>query len=240
MEVHLRKPEREDLSLTFGLSPFITDWVPTQTRFIAAIVRDLGELGPVRSLDFKANSSPELGESRCTYRIFGGASTIILDPETLRLNFTSINENDRQTVTEITRCALDLLSKDIGGYTQDRVSLTSNRHVETVSKGAADAYLEQFALKRPTDIVKTDLEIEYRPTAKIILSDKEDTWALHRLVEKSGVLPDGLFINTLIFISSPAMTAFEEQKRLIDRLYDLADQSLELNYVGDSDGDTTS
>ena len=240
MEVHLRKPERDDLSLSFGLSPFITDWVPTQTRFIAAIVRDLGELGPVRSLDFTANSSPELGESRCTYRIFGGASTIILDPETLRLNFTAINENDRQTVNEITRRALDLLSKDIGGYTQDRVSLTSNRHVETVSKGATDAYLEQFALKRTTDIVKTDLEIAYRPAAKIVLADKEDTWALHRLVEKSWVLPDGLFINTFIFISSSGVTAFEEQKRLIDRLYALADQALELNYVGDSDGDTTS
>ena len=239
MEVHLRKPEREDLSLSFGLAPFITDWIPTQTRFIAAIVRDLGELGPVRPLDFSSNSSPELGESRCTYRIFGGASTIVLDPETLRLNFTAINENDRQTVTEITRRALDLLSKDIGGYTQNRVSLTSNRHVETVNKGAADAYLEQFVLKQTTDIVKTDLEIEYRPAAKIILSDKEHNWALHRLVEKSGVLPDGLFINTLIFISSSGMTAFEEHKRLIDRIYALADQALELNYVGDSDDDTT-
>ena len=163
MEVHLRNPEREDLSISFGLAPFITEWAPAQTRFIAAIVRDLGELGPVRPLDFSSNLSSELGESRCTYRIFGGASTIVLETETLRLNFTAINENDRQTVIEITRRALDLLSKDIGGYTQDRVSLTSDRHVETVSKGAAGAYLEQFALKRATDIVKTDLEIDYRP-----------------------------------------------------------------------------
>lgn len=240
MEIQLRKPEREDLSLSFGLAPFITEWASAQTRFIAAIVRDLGELGPIRPLDFSSNSPAELGESRCTYRIFGGASTIILDPETLRLNFTAINENDRQTVTEITRRALDLLSKDIGGYTQNRVSFTSNRHVETVSKGAADAYLEQFALKRTTDIVKTDLEIEYRPAAKIILSDKEHNWVLHRLVEKSGVLPDGLFVNTLIFISSLGVTTFEEQKRLIGRIYDLADQALGLNYVGDSDDDTTS
>lgn len=240
MEIQLRKPEREDLSLSFGLAPFITEWASAQTRFIAAIVRDLGELGPVRPLDFSSNSPAELGESRCTYRIFGGASTIILDPETLRLNFMAINENDRQTVAEITRRALDLLSKDIGGYTQNRVSLTSNRHVETVDKGAADAYPEQFALKRTTDIVKTDLEIEYRPAAKIILSDKEHNWALHRLVEKSGVLPDGLFINTLIFISSLGVTAFEEQKRLIGRIYDLADQALGLNYFGDSDDDTTS
>ena len=240
MEVHLRNPEREDLSISFGLAPFITEWAPAQTRFIAAIVRDLGELGPVRPLDFSSNPSPELGESRCTYRIFGGASTIVLDPETLRLNFTAINENDHQTVTEITCRTLNLLSKDIGGYTKDRVSLTSNRHVETVSEGDAGVYLEQFALKRAADIVKTDSEIEYGPAVKIILSDKENNWVLNRLVEKSGLLPDGLFINTLIFISSPAVTAFEEQKRLIDRIYALADQAVGLNYVGDSDGNTTS
>ena len=238
MEIHLLKPVREDLSISFELSPFITDWASTQAKFIAVIAREFGDLLSVCPQDFYSNPSMEFGEARCKYRIFGGASTIVLNPGALQLNFVSLNEHDYPTVVEIIRRSVDVLLKDIGSYTRDRVSLTSNRHVGTVENGLADDYLAQFAWKQPADVVKTNSEIQSRPAVKVILSDnsgEERHWVLHRLVEKSELLPDGLFVTTIIFVSSPEVTSFDDHSRLVQRINELADRAVGLRYTRDND-----
>ena len=243
MEIHIQKPAREDLSVNFELSPFITDWTSVQTRFIAAIAREFSASFSVRALDFSSNPSPELGESWCKYRIFGGASTIVLNPGALQLNFANLNENDYPIMKEIIQRSKDVLSKDIGGYTRERVSLTSTLHVGTVEKGVADVYLEQFALKQVADVAKTNSMIQYRPAVKVILSDNSNAavnWVLHRLVEKSEWLPDGLFVMTVINVSSTGVMSFEEQARLVERLYGLADQAVGLRSSGGNANDTAS
>ncbi len=240
MEVRLRKPEREDLLIHFTLTPFIADWALTQTRFIAAIARELGDLLSIRPQDFYTNPSVGLGEVWCKYKIFGGASTIVLHPDALRLDFKSVNENDRLTIIEIIRRSVSVLQQDIGSYARCYVSLTSNRHVVTVGDGSVDRYLNQFVLQQAVDMAKTDSDIEYSPTVKVILSDKGGDWSVHRLVEKSGPLPDGLFIYTLVFIPSFELAEFDEQQKLVNQIFELADKAVELSYVGDSDADANS
>lgn len=234
MEIQLHKPERENLSISFELSPFITAWATAETTFMASIARELGELLLVRPHDFYSNDSAGLGESRCTYRIFGGASTIVLSPGTLLLNFDNLTENDYPTVTEVVRRSRDILSRELGCYAKDHVSVNSNGHVPVVENGAADTYLAQFAWKEPTDTATADVEIEYRPAGKIIMSDKQNRWSLHRTVEKSAFLPEGLFVTTMILITSPRLTSFDEQKQLVERVLDLADRAAGLTYLGDS------
>ena len=151
MAIQVLKPEREDLSISLELSPFITSWESAQTTFMAAVARELGDFLTVKPQDFHSNTSSELGESRCTYRIFGGASTIVLSPGTLQLNFGSLTVNDYPTVMEIFRRSMDILSRDIGCYTKDRVSVGSNRHVPTVAKGVqTSTSLGLHARNRPT------------------------------------------------------------------------------------------
>ena len=240
MEVRLQRPQREDLSIRFTLAPFITEWVSTQANFITAIAQKFGDRLSVRPQDFSSNPSSNLGEAWCMYRIFGGASTIVLRPDALELNFVNVNENDRETIREISRRAGSVLQQDIGNYTRCYVSLTSNLHAEIAGDGSADHYLNQFALKKTADMAKTDSDIEYSPTAKVILSHKEGDWSVHRLVEKSDPLPDGLFIYTLIFIPSFELAEFDEQQKLVNRIFELADKAVELSYVGDSDADANS
>jgi len=243
MEIHLLKPFRDDLSIRFDLAPFITDWASTQAKFIAVIVREFGELLSVRPQDFHSSHSMELGELWCKYRIFGGPSAIVLSPDSLQLNFATLNENDYPTVMTIIQKSADVLLKDIGSYTRDRVSLTSSQHVGTVENGVADVYLNQFAWKQPADVVKLNSEVVYKPAAKIILSDNsasERHWIIHRLVEKSELLPDGLFVTTTIFISSPEVMSFDEQSRLVQRICALADQAVGLRRLGDNDDDAAS
>ena len=130
MEVRLRKPKQEDLSIRFTLAPFITEWTSTQERFITAIAQKFGAWLPVRPQDFSSNPSSNLGEAWCMYRIFGGASTIVLRPDALELNFVNVNDEDatdRETITEIIRRSGTVLQQDIGSYTRCYVSVTSKR-----------------------------------------------------------------------------------------------------------------
>ena len=243
MNIHIQEPAREDLSVNFVLSPFITDWASAQTRFIAAIARELSDVLSVRAMDFSSNPSSELGESWCKYRIFGGASTIVLNPGALQLNFVNLSENDYPIMKEIIRRSKDVLSKDIGGYTRERVSLSSNLHVGTVEKGVAGVYLEQFAVKQVADVAETNSIIQYSPAVKVILSDNSKNavnWVVHRSVEKSEWLPDGLFVTTFIDVSSPGVMSFEEQAQLVKQLYGLANQAVGLQPSGGKVNDTAS
>ncbi len=226
----MQNPEREDLSVTFELSPFITGWPSAEERFITAINREFSELLPVRPQDFSSSRAGELGESYCKYRIFGGRSTIVLNPDTLQLNFVEFIEIDNEIVIEIIRRSLDMLSKDIGGYTRNHFYLVSDRHVAIVNDGRAEVYLNQFALEQPADIAGKEETVEYQPSVKIVLSDKDRHWTLRRTVEKSELLDNGLFVSTHISVSSHEVTAFETQKELVERIYDLADQSVGLKY----------
>ena len=240
MEVRLQRPQREDLSIRFTLAPFITEWVSTQANFITAIAQKFGDRLSVRPQDFSSNPSSNLGEAWCMYRIFGGASTIVLRPDALELNFVNVNENDRETIREISRRAGSVLQQDIDNYTRCYVSLTSNLHAEIAGDGSADHYLNQFALKQTADMVRTDSDIEYRPTVKVILSNKEEGWEVHQLVEKSDALPDGLFINTLIFIPLFELAKFDEQQKLADRIFDLSNKAIGLIHIEDSNADANS
>ena len=214
-----------------------------QTRFIAALARELNVLFPVRAMDFSSNPSPELGESWCKYRIFGGASTIVLNPGALQLNFVNLNEDDYPTMKDIIRASKDVLLKDIGGYTREGVSLTSNLHVGTVETEIADVYLEQFAVKQVADLANTNSEIQYKPAGKVVLSNSADqaaNWVVHRFVEKSEWLPDGLFVTTVIYLSSTGVMTFDDQARLVERICVLADQAVGLRSFGGNGNGATS
>ncbi|MCY4487283.1 MAG: hypothetical protein OXF11_09240 [Deltaproteobacteria bacterium] len=234
MEIQIQKPQRENLFISFELSPFITDWVSARTAFMDSVARQLGDSLTVRPHDFSTNDSTELGESRCTYRIFGGGSTIVLRPATLELNFGSLTEGDYPTVEEIVRQSIDILSRDLGCYARDHVSINSSEHVPLAENGLVNAYLSEFAWKKPTDTAATEVGIEYSPAAKVIFSDNHGRWSLQRTVEKSVVLPDGLFITTTILITSQKLTSFDEQAQLWRRLNNLANQATGLTFLGDN------
>ena len=197
---------------------------------MAAIVRDFVEILTVRPQDFSSNSSTHLGEAYCKYRMFGGDSTIVLSPSNLQLNFAGITQTNTDIVVEIIRRTFNVLLHDIGHYKSNCFHITSNQHAQAANSDNVDDYLDQYASRQAMAIAGTDTTIQYRPSAKIILSDKSKSWILNRTVEQSELLNNGLFITTHIFISSSQVTSFEDQRQLVRGIYDLADRSIGLKY----------
>ena len=230
MDIHLLTPDREDIFINFELNPFITEWELAQGRFMAAIVRDFADILTVRPQDFSSNPATHLGEAYCKYRIFGGDRAIVLNPSNLQLNLAGLTQDNTDIAVEIIRRIFNLLLHDIGHYKSNRFHITSNQHAQSANSDDVDNYLSQYALGQAIAIAGADATLQYRPSAKIILSDKTNSWILNRTVEKSELLSNGLFITTQILISSPQVTGFDDQRQAVRRIYDLADRAIGLKY----------
>ena len=105
----LVRRDRGNLSVTFDLSAFVTDWEAAGKIFFAAIAERFREPLNPRPGDFSAASPTELGEAWCKYRIFGGSSSIVLRADSLALSFANIVYADYQNVLEVVRGTMERL-----------------------------------------------------------------------------------------------------------------------------------
>ena len=83
-------------------------------------------------------------------------------------------------------------------------SFESKEHPEAHEVDAIDAYFDQFSLAGVAAAVSSaDRSMEYQPSARAVLSDTQRFWVLRRLVEKSELIDNGVFVDTYIEIRSP-------------------------------------
>ena len=233
--------ERVDLSVTFALGHFISDWQFAQRTFIAGIVREYGALFSTRSQDFVANPSPLLSESWCRYMILGNTAHISLCPDSLQLNFTGLRQEDvSTTVRTILYGAARLLSTDFNEFGRGSTVFTTNGHLQILDEGVeADAYLVQFVQPRAVDVVKSEVDLVYQPSSSIRFTDKENKFSFRHSIEKSDWLENGLFVTAQIFISPDESLTLEKQVSLITRIEELADRATGLVYQKVKDDDVS-
>ena len=136
----LVRTDRGNLSVTFDLSAFVTDWEGARKTFVAAIAERFREPLNPRPGDFSAASPTELGEAWCKYRIFGGSNSIVLRADSLALSFSNIVNADYQIVLEVVRGTMERLLPALQGYERQAYMVNSNYHVDVVD-GRSDAFL---------------------------------------------------------------------------------------------------
>lgn len=227
------RTDRGDQSVTFRLSAFITDWEAARSTFMAYIRDGYRDLTNPRLGDFSAVSPAEPGEAWSRYRIFGGASTIVLRAESLALDFPNIIDTDQPVVREIVRRALDVLLPELGGYERHSYSVASNYHVEVVGDHA-ESYLARHGSREIEEATRGQAATEYRPTIGFTLRSSDGFRVFRRTIEQSELLGNGLFIANQIFVSMPILTAFGEEIDWIDRTGDLANTAAGIEYHKDA------
>ena len=120
--------DRGNLSVTFNLSTFITDWEGTRKEFVAGIAEIFRELLNPEPGDFSAGPSSELGEIWCKYRVFGGSSTIILRADTVSLSFVNIMRADLEIIAEVVGRTMEGLLPRLRCYERQSYTIFSNYH----------------------------------------------------------------------------------------------------------------
>ncbi len=152
------------------------------------------------------------------------------------LNFPDMLNIDHPIFLEIVQRSLEKLLPALGGYERHSYTLNSNYHMKLLD-GHADCYLARHG-SREIEVVANGLaETEYRPTIGFTLRSKDESRVFRRIIEKSEISENGLFISNYIFVSLPTLTTFDEEKDWIDRTAAQADTVAGISYQEDNADD---
>lgn len=223
--------DRDEVSFTFHLTPFISDWGGAKQTFVSCITRDFGDvLMRVLPRDFSASLSSEPGDAWSTYRMYGGSSAMTLRPESLQFTFPNLLATDYPVVNEIVRRGVAVLLTKLGSYERHAYSLTASRHLAPLD-GIAEAHLRRFSSDEMRSAAADASGMQYRPAASFTLVGSADEYrALRRSMELSELLPNGLFVTTHISVSASDVSSFENELRWINWVCQIADQAVGITY----------
>ncbi len=78
--------------------------------------------------------------------------------------------------------------------------------------------------------MQSESGVKYLPSTRMVCSDKNGRWMLQRVVEKSILINNCVFVDTMIRIQSPDPADFDDHMDLITRLNRLADRIVSLQH----------
>ena len=170
-----------------------------------------------------------LEDLRCKCRLFGGVCEIVLEPEALRLDFENVKRENGAIILKTVRRASEWLAAALGDHGRDRLSVQAFEHMEALEAGAVDAYLGQFVSAKAAELMKCEPNVKCLPSTRIVLSGETEGWLLERMVEKSLLVDNAVFVNTLVHMQSPDSMEFDDQIQLLGRIEKLADRAVGLD-----------
>ena len=217
------------INVSFKLSRFIADWSSAQSSFISGIADGFRDWLPIGPRNFSVTPAFALEELRCRCQLFGGACSIVLAPDTLQLDFENVKQGTRPVILETVRRASEWLAGALGDHGRDWLSVQTLAHMEAREADVVDAYLGQFMPAEADELMKSESNVKYLPSTRIILSGEGEEWRLWRVVEQSLLIDNAVFVDTRVHVQSPDPMGFDDQVRLFDRAEKLADRAVGLD-----------
>ena len=217
------------ISVSFELSRFIADWPSAQSSFISGIADGFRDWLPISPRNFSVTPASALEDLRCRCQLFGGACSIVLAPEALQLDFEDVKQGARPVILKTIRRASGWLADALGDHGRDSLSFQIVAHLEALEAGTTDAYLDQFMPAEADELMRSEPNVKCLPSTRIVLLGEEGDWALRRMVEKSLLIDNAVFVNTRVHMQSPDSMEFDDQVRLLDRAEKLADRAVGLD-----------
>ncbi|MCY4029883.1 MAG: hypothetical protein OXH75_26650 [Acidobacteria bacterium] len=221
-------PDPEQIELSITLRHFITDWPSAQGKFVAGITRRLRDLTVIQPHDLKVSYANSLGDASCTCRLFGGAASIVLNADSLKLSFANVTPRAYEVVFAAIQRSWEFLASDFPEHGIAWFSLHSSQDVAASDDAAVDTYLEQFAHDGAVAVAEQEAGIRYRPSIRVTFKEHDRHWQLHRSVEESTTLAKGLFVTTSIYMPESELEAFGGLQEAVARLHAIADSAVGL------------
>ena len=217
------------VAVSFKLRRFIDDWPSAQQKFISGITNGFNDWHPISSRNFVLTPAFALQDLRCKCQLFGGACSLVLAPEALQLDFENVTTGVHPVVSETIRRASEWFAGALGDHGRDWSSFHTLAHMEALEADAVDAYLDQFLPAEADELTRSEPPVKYLPSYRIVLSGEQEGWLLRRVVEKSGLIENGVFVDTRVEIQSSDLVGIDEQIQLLARVKRLADRAVGLD-----------
>ena len=222
-------PNPEQIELRIKLRHFITDWPSAQQKFVAGITRRLHDLTAIQPHDLNMSYGNSLGDASCTCRLFGGAASIVLNADTLKLSFENVTRAAYKVVFQAIRRGWEFLASEFPENGVAWFSLHSSQDVAASDAAAVDTYLAQFAHEGAVAVAQQEAGLRYRPSIRVTLKEHDRHWQLHRSVEESTSLANGLFVTTTIYMPGSELEALGGLEQAVARLHEVADRAVGLH-----------
>ena len=223
--------ESEQIEFNIRLRHFITDWASAQRKFLAGITRRLHDLTAIQPHDLNTHHTNSLGDASCSCRLFAGSASIVLNADTLKLNFTNVTQPAYEVIFKTVRRGWEFLTTEFPENGVSWFSIHSSQDVLPADDTTVDIYLEQFAHKDALAIAQKDARIVYRPSIRVTLKEHDGGWQLHRSVEESTSRANGLFVTTSMYIDNEVVETFGDFEQPVAQLHEIADQAVGLNRI---------
>ena len=229
MKILRVRPNPEQIELSIKLQHFITDWPSAQQKFVAGITRRLHDLTAIQPHDLNMSYGSSLGDASCTCQLFGGAASIVLTADTLKLSFANVTRPASEVVFKAIRRGWEFLATEFPENGIAWFSLHSSQDVAASDDATVDTYLGQFAHEGAAATAEQEAGIRYRPSIRVTFKEHDRHWQLHRSVEESTSLANELFVTTSIYMPESELEALGGLEQAVARLHEMADRAVGLH-----------
>jgi hypothetical protein len=174
------------LNVTLALKrPVLSEWQAIPGRFFIMIYDALAGVVPMNSKEFSVLPANQLSEVRAKYAIYGGASSVYINPDALVFDFPSLLPKDTAVVQQILARVHDAFPKAFPELTYETINGQSFEHLEFINENSNPAdYLMRFMFANATTQLGGE-PVVFQPAGKCDIIAQDQSWKCTLGVERS-------------------------------------------------------
>ena len=215
------------VSVTISLSPFITDWTKASSVFVSCIFSGSKYIPTAHASHFDTFMPESIGDRFCRYRWPGTMTTIVLRSESLDFHFPDASTDSHyEIIRETVRSIAGYILRELINYGKYSYSVVVNSHGEFIQH----TLLEYFPEGDSKNSNGNNDTFEQLSLHGMIFRDKTNGRALRRMIERSELIENGLFVSTVISAVDTVLK-IDDEIAWIDKMVEAADLRTCLVYL---------
>jgi hypothetical protein len=198
MAVYKFKPLRSSIRADALFTRPILEWEHVSTRFFV-MVRDAlaGKTNPSVA-EFSVEPAAVLAQVRARYRLFGGATSIVIQPDRLVFDFPNLVPVDYPIVSDVIAAIHDAFPKAFPEVKYERVETQSLEHLDLVEIGAIERFLGQYEIALTENAFPGPVVMQ--PGLKFTVVALDQSWQCALIAERSLLSATALFVQLNVSI----------------------------------------
>jgi hypothetical protein len=192
MAVYKFKPLRSSIRADALFTRPILEWERVNSRFFAMVHDALAGKTNPSVAEFSVETAAVLAGVRARYRLFGGATSIVIQPDRLVFDFPTLVPSDYLIVSDVIATIHDALPKAFPELNYDRLEAQSAEHLDLVETGAVERFLGQYEIALTENAFPAPVVMQ--PGLKFTVVAQDQSWQCALIAERSILNATALFV----------------------------------------------
>ena len=192
MAVYKFKPLRSSIRADALFTRPILEWEHVSSRFFVMVSDALvGKTDPSVA-EFFVEPATVLAEVRARYRLFGGATSIVIQPDRLVFDFPNVVPANYPIISDVIAAIHDAFPKAFPELKYERIETQSLEHLDLVEIGAIERFLGQYEITLTENAFPAPVVMQ--PGLKFTVVAQDQSWQCALIAERSRLSATALFV----------------------------------------------